>query len=358
MTKPDIAMQRLYNQGLEPPRFKDPSEVVAWLGAVQAQDYMSAKWALGLRVKDITDADVEQAIANKTIVRTWPMRGTIHFVSPDNVRWMLWLLTPRVIARSAGRYRQLELDDAVFSKSRDILETALQGGKQLTREALYEALNAAHIATANGRGLHILGHLAQEGLVCFGPREGKQPTFALLEEWVQPTKRLGRDEALAELTKRYFTSHGPATLEDFVWWSGLTVADARIGLELAKTHLIHARIEEKIYWFAQNAPLKEVLPTAYLLPWFDEFLVSYKDRSAVLNPSYTKAVNAGGGLLNPTLIVNGQVVGTWKRTVQKDTVTLSLTPFCPLNEIEKQSLADAVERYGNFLSKSVSLPEI
>jgi Winged helix DNA-binding domain len=354
MTFADIAVQRLRNQGLEPPRFKDSSEVVSWFGAVQAQDYAAAKWALGLRSQNVTDADVEQAFTDGKILRTHVLRPTWHFVTPEDILWLLKLTAPRVNAVNAYMYRKLELDTAIFKRSYDVMAKALQGGKQLTRVELAALLQQVGIATDGELRMSYLMMRAElDGVVCSGARRGKQFTYALLGERAPHAKSLERDEALAELTRRYFTSHGPATLEDFVWWSGLTVADARIGLELAKTHLIHARIEEKIYWFAQNSPLKEVLPTAYLLPWFDEFLVSYKNRSAVLDPSCMKAVNAGGGLLNPTLIVNGQVVGTWKRTLKKDTVELTFNPFRPLNKIEKQSLAGAVERYGNFFGKQV-----
>jgi hypothetical protein len=203
---------------------------VGGLGAVQAQDYLGALWAIGLRLRAAETA-IEQAIATRSIVRTWSMRGTLHFVAAEDVRWMLGLLAPRSLASSLGRLRALELDQAVFNRSRDLFIAALSGGKQLRREAMLELLASANISPGGQRGIHILGRLAQEGLICFGAREGKQHTFALLEEWVpQAMLRLGpksRDEALAELARRYFTGHGPATLPDFVWWSGLTTSEAR-----------------------------------------------------------------------------------------------------------------------------------
>ena len=361
MTRLDIAQLRFYNQGLESPSFTEASDVVAWFGAVQAQDYKAAKWALGVRLPAKTAADIEHDLAQRTIVRTWPMRGTIHLVPAEDAHWMLELLTPRVLASSAGRYRQLELDEAVFSQSRDLLIKALVGGKQLTRAVLYQHLEAAGVATAQGRGMHILGHLAQQGVLCFGSYEGKQPTFALLDEWVTSASTLAREEALVTLALRYFRSHGPATLQDFVWWSGLRVAEAKVGLELAKAALEKIQVDEKTYWFMptelpeESPSPKEGQLMGHLLPWFDEYLVAYKDRSAVLEPSFNKAVNAGGGLLNPTLVIKGQVIGTWKRVFKKDRVVINLSYFGTPSKTQKQAVAEAAERYGRFLAVPYSV---
>lgn len=186
-------------------------------------------------MRNAVEADIEQALADRTIIRTWPMRGTLHFVAATDVRWMLELLTPRIVANNAQRLlRQFGLDEAVFARSKDLFVRALQGGKRLARNAMYEVLEAGGVSTAGQRGLHILGRLAQAGVICFGAREGKQQTFALLDEWAPTARRMARDEALAEIARRYFTSHGPATLQDFAWWSGLTVANAQAALELAR----------------------------------------------------------------------------------------------------------------------------
>lgn len=353
MTPAEIAIRRLYNQHLARLRFAQAGEVVRWLGAVQAQDYPASLWAIGLRLPQATVASVEQAVAEGTVVRTWPMRGTIHYVPAEDARWMLKLLTPRVIARSAGRYRQLELEEAMFSRSRQALARALQGGKRLTRPALYRVLEAAGISAAGGRGLHILGRLAQEGLICFGPRQGKQPTFVLLEEWVPASRALEGEEALAELARRYFRSHGPATAQDFAWWSGLSLTEARRGLELVRAEFTHTSLDSAVYWFAEGSPIEEGPPTAHLLPWYDEYLVAYKDRSAVLEPAYARQVNAGGGLLNPTVVIEGRVVGTWKRTLEKKALTLRLELFEKLDEVRRVWVAGAAGRYGRFLSLPV-----
>ncbi|MBI4790878.1 MAG: AlkZ family DNA glycosylase [Chloroflexi bacterium] len=352
----NIARQRLANQLIANSVFDHPAQVVQWLVAVQAQDYLGALWAVGLRTRGATEKEIELALANRTIVRTWPMRGTLHFVAADDVRWMLDLLTPRVIAASASRYKQLELDQPTFLRSRKAIVHALQGGKQLEREEMYQVLESAHVSTAGQRGIHILGRLAQEGVICFGARAGKQQTFVLLDEWAPQSKHMERDAALAELAKRYFTGHGPATLQDFAWWSGLSTADARAGLDLVKPYLMPEVVADQIYWLASSTPIaKAKTRTAYLLPGFDEYLVGYKDRSAVLDPLYVKQTNAGGGMLNPTIVINGQVVGTWKRKLPKSSVVITSNWFTAPKKSDQHALAVAARRYGAFLGLSVML---
>src|SRR5713226_2242979 len=228
MTNLDIAHRRLHNQLITRPMFEKPDDVVKWLGAVQAQDYAGAKWALGLRMQGVTDDVIEQAFADGAIIRTHVMRPTWHFVAPADIRWMLALTAPRI---NAYYNRKLELDDAVFRHSNAVLAKALQGGKQLTRSELASVLQLAGIAADNLlRSTYIIMRAELDGIVCSGARRGKQFTYALLDERVPQTRNLDRDEALAEFARRYFTSHGPATLQDFVWWSGLAAADAKAGL--------------------------------------------------------------------------------------------------------------------------------
>src|SRR5262249_55350852 len=358
MTSSDIARLRLHNQRIARGTFEHPSDVVARLGAVQAQDYLGALWAVGLRMRNAVEADIEQALADRTIIRTWPMRGTLHFVAAADVRWMLELLTPPVVANNAQRLlRQFELGERAFARSRDLFADALEGGKQLTRNAMYKVLEAGGVSTAGQRGLHILWRLAQDGVICFGARKGKQQTFALLDEWAPKAKRMGRDESLAEIAKRYFTSHGPATLQDFTWWSGLTTTDATSGLEMGKRSLAQETINGQTYWLASSTPAtKDSSPTVYLLPAYDEYTVAYKDRSAALNPKYSNLPNYGHGIFNPTIVVDGQVVGTWKRTLKKDTLAISTSPFTELKRAESLAIAEAANRYGKFLGASVVSP--
>jgi hypothetical protein len=355
MISKDIALQRLVNQQIAQPTCAHPSEVVAWLGAVQAQDYLGALWALGLRTPGATEPTVEQALVAKTIVRTWPMRGTIHFVAAADVRWMVELLAPRVVQRAKSRYAQLGLDEAVISASAEAIARALEGGKQMERNVLYQVLEQANIATGDSRGLHILGRLAHDRVLCYGARSGKQPTFALLDEWAPHAKSLPRDEALATLALRYFTSHAPATVRDFMWWSGLTTKEVKAGLGAIEGQLNHTNVDGQEYYFARNLPAASVDPhTAFLLPPYDEYLVAYRDRSASLDPAYNKLIVPGGnGIFNPIVVIGGRVLGTWKRTFKGDSVSMTFSPFESFSKAQANAIAAAAERYGAFVGKRV-----
>ena len=324
---------------------------MAALGAVQAQDYLGALWAIGLRSPGATETEVEQAIADRSFVRTWPLRGTLHFVPAPDVRWMLALLSPRMIAGSARRSRQLGLDEATFARSAEACARALAGGRQLTRGEIHGVLEDAGIPTAGQRGYHILWRLGQNGLICFGPRLGRQQTFVLLDEWVPGLRSLERDEALATLTIRYFTGHGPATLRDYVWWSGLSAVDARAGLALASGRLAQVTVEGTVYWTAEAAAGATAPPErVQLLPAFDEYLVGYRDRECLLDPSYAgRVVPGSGGMLVPTLLVDGRVAGTWKRTLTRRAVLVVGRPFAAFGTEETRNFAGAVERYARFL---------
>ena len=356
MNHGDIAWQRLRNQHIATAALQDPADVVAWLGAVQAQDYPGGLWAVGLRTRNATQQDVERALADRTILRTWPMRGTLHFVAASDAQWMLELLAPRVIAATGPRERQLELDERVFARSRKLVVKGLEGGRQLTRTALYAMLDAARISTAGGRGLHIVLRLALEGLICFGAREGKQQTFALLDEWAPGAKRMARDESLAVLARRYFTSHGPATWRDFAWWSGLRTADAREAIHLASAHLVRETVDGEEVWRGTSMPRakQQALSAAYLLPPFDEYTVAYKDRTAALDPTHAKYAQFGG-MLSATIVVNGRVSGTWKRASVGGGVTIMPTFFGKAAPDHARTALAASERYGRFLELPIKV---
>jgi hypothetical protein len=341
---------RLHAQLLDRHPLSTPVEVVRWLGALQAQDYLSSLWAIGLRLPGTTEADIERAIADREIVRTWPMRGTIHYVAAEDARWMLELLTPRVVARSAGLYKQFELDEAIFARCRALLSNALQGGRQLVRKEMYRVLEEGGVATGGSRGLHLLGRLALEGLVCFGPREGKQPTFVLLAEWVPKPRVLDRNDALGILTQRFFMSHGPATVQDFTWWSGLAVADAQAGLERVASLLTYEKMDGRTYWFSPAlCAVEAVLRVAHLLPSFDEYFVAYKDRSTVVHPACAH-IASSEKILGLTLIMDGRMIGTWKRTRKKNGVEIVLEPSAPLSKSESCAVSAAGERYRKFVA--------
>jgi Winged helix DNA-binding domain len=352
MTPAKLLHHRLHNQRLAATNFKDPADPVRWLGAVQAQDYLGSLWAIGLRTRSATQKAVERAIALRTIVRTWPMRGTLHFVAAEDAHWMLELMTPRVVAASAGRLeKQYGLDEKAFGRSREAVTRELEGGRRLTRDALYRTLESARISTGDGRGLHITWRMAHDGLICFGPREGKRQTFVLLDEWVPGAKRMARDEALAELARRYFTSHGPATVHDFAWWSGLLLSDASAGLAMASGALVSVDLADRKYWTAPSAPPAGSSPRAFLLPAFDEYTVAYRDRAPVLEPGPARRAD-GMDVLRPAIVLNGRVVGTWARTLGKDSVEVAVSPFTRLGTTARRAAAAAARRYAAFLERS------
>lgn len=353
MASLDLARRRLLAQRVTGTPFASPRDAVASLGAVQAQDYLGGLWAVGLRTRGATQADVERAVAERSIVRTWPMRGTLHFVAAEDARWMLELLAPRAMARSALRLRQLALDEATFARSRKVLGQALRDGRRLPRDEVYRVLRAARISTAGQRGIHILQRLALERFLCFAARQGKQHTFALFEEWVGPGRSLPRNEALAELAVRYFGGHGPATLQDFAWWSGLDAAGAREALALAGRRLSREVAGDRVLWRADSPPAgKRGMAAAYLLPPFDESLVGYRDRTPMLDPADAARVRH---LLSPTIVVGGRVVGTWTRSLDGDSVLVRASIFDGGGRRPGAALAAAAERYGRFLGRRAVL---
>jgi len=355
MTGLDIARLRLLNQHIALPSFKEPGDVVDWLGAAQAQDYAGAKWALGLRMREATDNDIEKAFNNGSILRTHVLRPTWHFVRPADIRWMLALTAPRVHAVNAYMYRQQGLDDIVFKRSNAMLAKALEGGGQLTRNELRDVLRSAGIATDDGlRMSYLMMYAELEGLICSGARRGKQFTYALLEERAPQAKRLERDEALAELSRRFFMSRGPATAQDFAKWSGLTLAEARNGLEAVKGGLELESVDGQAYWFLRpRAPIVATSPTAHLLSVYDEYISGYKDRSAIDANNLATLFSAMGNALQFIIILDGQLVGTWKRTIRKEAVLIETNLLMKLSEAENQAIALAAQQYGAFLELPV-----
>ena len=287
------------------------------------------------------------------------MRGTLHFVAAADVRWMLELLTPRIVAASEKRRLDLELDAKVFKRSAKIFTTALQGGRQLTRGAIHALLEKGRIAMSPQRSYHIFWKHAQEGLICFAAHEGKQPTFALLEEWIPAAKRWEREAALAELAKRYFTGHGPATLRDFVWWTGLRAADAKAAVGLVSGQLASETVEGKTFWMSRELPPLNKLPCeSHLLPGFDEYMLGYTDRSAALEPRFAPRICPGSnGIFSPTVVIAGKFVGTWKRTVKKREALITPTGFASLTKAQVKTLDAPAERYGNYLGMRAKIAD-
>ncbi|MFN8595917.1 MAG: winged helix DNA-binding domain-containing protein [Anaerolineae bacterium] len=352
----DLIHHRLYTQHLLGPKFETAANVVSHFGAVQAQDYAGAKWAVAQRTTGLNDADLDRALEDGSILRTHVLRPTWHFVTPADIRWMLALTAPRVKAAGAYQWRRLELDEALFKRSHNVLTKTLRDGP-LPRTAVATALKRAGVLGDGEQRLsHLLMRAELDGLICSGGRHGKQFTYALLDERAPQAKTLPRDEALATLTLRYFVGHGPATVQDFAWWSGLTLTDAKRGLELAKDQLHQSVIDDQVYWQAASiAPARASTLTATLLPSFDEYTVGYADRSALFDAAHFERLNAAnsGVALSNTLLIRGQIVGNWKRTLHKDAALIELMPFRPLTQIEQRAIAKEADRFGAFLGLRV-----
>jgi len=345
-----LTQHRLHNHRITHTEFTRPGDVVTWFGAMQAQDYSHSKWAVGLRCPGATDASIEQAIAERSIVRTWAMRGTLQLVAPQDVRWLLQLVGPRIIARGAGDdLRRFGLDEAEFAKIDKLFDKILRG-TILTRKETYAAMKAHGISTDGQRGYYILARAGLRGQICFGEWRGKEETFTLLEEWLPPAKPLPREEALAELALRYFRSHGPATLQDYVWWSSLTVGEARAGLDGAKSQLVQESVGDVTYWLPNDtSPTKAKSPDVHLLPGFDEYLLGYTDRSPVLEKVHNASVIHSNGIFKPTVVVDGQIVGTWSRKVVKGKAVVTSALFDEMSARMQQAVEVAAHLYSEFL---------
>jgi hypothetical protein len=348
-----IVSARLRNQKLSAPTFLRPVDVVRWFGAVQAQDFHGAKWALALRMREATNVAVEEAFNRGEILRTHLLRPTWHFVAPDDIGWLLELTAPRINARCVSTFRKYELDRQVFKRSTRVLTNALKGEKHLTRAELKAALNRAGIAADDTvRFAHILLAGELDGVICSGPRRGNQFTYALLEERVLSGRRLSSEEALAELTRRYFASHGPATFADFVWWSGLTTNDARRGIASLDHEIEKTEDGETVYWSSGSLKTSRARYTdAHLLPSYDEYNVAYKNRRPVYdeNGRFTT-----WDALGPTVLIGGRIVGTWSSTLDKKSVTIAFDAARNLNKNERAAFGKAAQRYADFLGVSLT----
>ncbi|WP_219639856.1 winged helix DNA-binding domain-containing protein [Cohnella sp. CFH 77786] len=360
MTEPNIPYRRLLNHRIAGGKPGKPEQAVLRLGALQAQDYHQALWAVGLRTADASVAAVERSIEDGKILLTWLMRGTIHMVPAEDAKWMLKLLAPRVLAQDKRRLQQLELTPEIMERGKHLVYDALRGHKRVSRTDLMHRLKEAGIRTDGQRGYHMLWHFAQEGLICLGPKEGKQQTFALLEEWVSGAKDMPPDAGLAELAVRYYQGHGPATVPDFAWWTGMTLADARKAVELARSLLMVEKFGGQEYWLASSsqADTSDERTGVYLIPGFDEYLLGYKDRGRVLKPEHAPYIVPGGnGVFMPTVVIDGQVAGLWKRTVKKKGIDIEIRLFVPGQDRE-EGLIEAAGRYCAFMEQPLVSTDI
>lgn len=347
MANNDIAYKRLFNQRLLNSKFKNAEEVVSWLGAVQSQEYDGGKWGIGLRIPGSTEKDIEKSIVDRKIVRTWPMRGTIHFVTAADVHWWVKLLAPRINKRLASYYKKLELTEEVFSKTRKILEKEMHGGNQLTRPEIYKLFEDQKIRTKGMRGLFIIGHLAQDSIICGGVKKGKQPTFTLLDEWVPKKKMLEHDEALGEVTLRYFQSHGPATIQDFMGWSALNMSEVKIGLEIMKDKIDNDTIDGRDFYFVGDNKVSKKPECAYLLGAYDEYTVAYKDRSDIIEKENVSKVFVANGFYS-MIVVDGNIVGSWRREVAKDKFIVQTKIFEKLTSSQMKLVEKEAKHFCDF----------
>ena len=355
MNLKDIASLRLINQQIAGTKFKSAKEIVAWMGAMQAQDSAMVKWAVGVRLPGSTEQSIMAAMDTGEIIRTHVLRPTWHLISADDLRWILDLTAPQIKKSLKARHMELGLTETVLSKSRKVMEKTLRDGNHSTREELISEFNKVNIATDENRASHIFMSAELDGLICSGRIKGGQQTFSLLDEWVPPIRLPGRDEALVSLAKRYFSSHGPAALDDFDWWSGLSAGDAKRALEMAKPGLSSAAVDSKTYWFAEaNAGAKD---SAYLLPAFDEFIISYKDRSATITFENHKRAVSSNGIFHPTVVADGETLGTWKRALTKDKAIVEIKYFTQIKPAAQKMLDAAFIRYGEFLGKKIEFRE-
>jgi hypothetical protein len=344
-----IAAQRLFALQIAKPTFHKPEDVVFHLGAMQAQEFAMAKWAIGMRLTSATEKVIDHAFTTGKILRTHLLRPTWHFVSPQDIRWLLMLTAPRINQISAYMHRQSELNTPLFNKANKIIEKALTGNKQLTREELGEHLAQKGIPASGSRLGYIMMRAELDAVVCSGARKGNQFTYALLEERVPQQKTFTRDEALHELIMRYFNSRGLASATDFSYWSGLTMADTNKGIKQASTLLQKENINGHEYFYTKLHTSATINSNCtFLMPDYDEYGASFKNREALQNPDFSAQIS-----FNRMLVLDGTIVGTWKRTLKNDTVLVDLNLNVRLNSKQQKQVQTAAKQYADFLEKKL-----
>lgn len=355
-----MRMRALLLDGQSPHR--SVGDVVTWMGAMQAQDLASGMWSLGVRLPHLRATDVDAAIERREALRTWPMRGTVHWVPARDARWMLDLMSAKPLAGAAGRRAYLGITEQTVQTANAALEAALRGGRRLTRAQCLEAIADAGVETPGQVGYHLLWYASQVGLTCMGPQEGTEQTFVLLDEWVPDPVRMEREEALAEIAVRYVRSHGPVTVKDLARWTGLGVRECRTGVAAAGERLVPVETEAGPMVAAAEA-LAGALPASpdaggalLIPPGFDEYMLGYGDRSLMMDPEHMDAVVPGGnGVFRATLVRDGRVVATWKRTVRTRTVIVEVAPLARIGASERRGFETEFARYGAFLGSDVEV---
>ncbi len=341
---------------------QDVAGAVSWFGAMQAQDLGSGLWSFGVRLPELAQVGVEAALERREALRTWPMRGTVHFVPSRDARWMLDLMGVRALAGAARRREFLGLDEIVADRAVEVLGSALAGGGRLTRAECVATLEAAGIPTAGQLAYHLLWYSSQRGVTCIAPNVEGEQTFVLLEEWVPDPHLPERDEALAIMALRYFRSHGPTTRKDFAGWTGLTMADAKTGIAEAGDLLATVTVDGQemiappMLLADIGAEQAEVTDEVWALPGFDEYLLGFKDRSLMLAEEHKQAIIPGGnGVFQWTIVRNGRVVATWKRTKGKAKTVVEVLPLSPIAVRDMRAVEAALVPYGRFVDRPLEV---
>lgn len=352
----EIARRRMFAQRLWGAPFDDASAALRAVGAVQSQEFAVAKWSLGQRSKGSDEGRVDRLYAEGAILRTHALRPTWHFVLPEDIGWLQALTGPRVNARNGPIYRRLELDVETFATSQSAIAGALEGGPHLTRTELAAVLERAGITASGSRLAHIVMQAELDGLICSGAPNGRQHTYALLDERSPNALRLDRTEALAEMTRRFFTTRGPATAKDFVWWSSLPLADVRSGLEMVRSDLACEVVDGRTYWFAPiPLPRKRKSPSIDLVQGFDEVMVPYSESRDVLFEWFRPSPSLGRPLYLHAVLLDGRLIGHWKPIRDRAGSRVEAWCYRKLDTAEGKSLEAAVERYAGFLGEQVTL---
>jgi hypothetical protein len=361
ITRHVIGRLRLAAQGLLAPAFDSASDAVRWMTAMQAQDMQAVLWAVGLRVRTAGVDTVRSALDEGLVVRSWPMRGTLHLLAPEDLRWILNITADRQLQGMGGRHRELEIDARDVDAARDAALELVSGGGSATRQQLFEAFEAAGQSTVGQRGIHLLGILCQRAWLVQGPLAGNQQLIKAFDEWIPKSRELDRAEGIAELVLRYMTSHGPATERDFAWWSSTRVTEVRSALAQVSDQLVELEFEGASYWMspATAALLDDGVPgqrSLLALPGFDEFLLGYTDRSLVLPPEHAqKVVPGGNGMFKKTIVAGGEVIGTWALKGAGRTAAVVPEPFDTVNGLRpaaQTSFELQAARYLKFLGQA------
>ncbi len=352
-----VADRRRATHGLSAPRFDDAAEVVSFYVAVQAQDHRPAKWSLGLRTTGSSETEVESAYGEGRILRTHALRPTWHYLSPEDLRWVQGLTAKRVHMQNGTYYRKLGLDAPTLGRCHEVIRDALEGENHLTRHEIRERLALAGIEAEGQRLAYIMMHAELEVLVCSG-RPRSQHTYALVDEWVGgAAPSLDEEQALARLTLAYFRSHGPSTDRDFSWWSSLKLSDARAGISLIADEMDQEVVDDVTYWWAPPSPGElEARHRANLIQALDEYVVGYRDTRSVidLDGHYRATEESSSGAYDP-LILDGQIVGRWRRRQAPGHLRAEIFPAFSLDQLQLAALNEEAGRLARFFGQDLEL---